>query len=446
MANAQESAALKAAIKNIKTGGRVGSAVMRANPDRRFRTGSFDMDHGLGGGGRFGTILGFFGEKSGGKTTTAKRIMGRLQNYCRNCLRPAHNIQAVEPSKEELAEDPGTRWSATGHCDCYAVGEILWPPAEPPKEKDEKPKAYAERVDAWRKALLVNSYEEYVCSWVDAEQAYDKAYAASLGVDNRRLALVTPSNAEEALDIMSAMALSLAVDFMVIDSIAQLTPRKEIEESMEDWQQGLAARLMNKGARKLVAASAHTQNSNRLLTQIWINQQRDKIGVMFGDPTVKPAGKGQDYAISAEVRFMKNTVKVVQEQYGAKDEFDTVPVTVDINFKITKNRTSATQGIEGSYTQLARANDRGPVGTVVEDEKIWKRAMHYLVVQDTKKGTYTLGDEVFTSQKGVLERIREDSFFRESVCEALLIKMLAQSGDVSKAMTAAAKKKEDNKK
>jgi len=472
--------------KNIlQARGLGGSAESRATLDRWIHSGSLSMDHTLGGGVRVGGIISFFGEKSGGKSTSSARIVGFAQNICRNCFRDAtrdawtveffavavevpsqavegeltraeaHNLLtgmgmeltvtatgeifydragsvgarlvqlpggpvAVPPSLEDIAAmGDEARWGAAAYCSCHLEG-LYVPDEEPKKSSDEKTKDYNERLARWRSDLKLNSYEEFVVAWVDLENAYSKVWYEKLGVDNRRILLIRPTNAEEAIDICHAAALTNEVDFMVIDSIAQLVPQKEITASMEEWQQGLQARLVNKAARKLVSALAVQANRSRPMTQIWINQTREKIGVMFGSPIVKPGGKGQDFAISAEIQFNRSKVKSLSEQYGSKDEVVVIPIEETISFKNTKNRTGGTRGAVGEYVQSMRDNDRGPAGTIIEDEYIFKLAMHYLVIADKKKNTYTMGDRVFGSQKELLNLIKDDKPFLAALRSTLL--------------------------
>lgn len=399
--------------------GAVGRADVTPSDDRRLSSGSLWLDVVLGGGLRVGWITSFYGEKSGGKSTTAIRCVGIVQGYCRNCLRPAKNVQPVEPNGEP--QDVATsRWGASGECACYAEG--LYVPEPPAKETGESPKVYRERVEAWTEVLKVNSYEEMVCAWIDMEHSYDKFYAGKLGVDNRRLLYVRPESAEEALDIMSGLINTIEMDFLVVDSIAQLTPTKELTDSMEHWQQGLQARLVNKGIRKLVTGSSVVANVHRTVTQIWINQVRDKI-TMFGDPTVKPGGKGQEFAVHMEVKFSKSKVETISEQYGAKEDVVKFPVIERFSFKSTKNRTAATKEVEGFYEQRMRDNASGPAGQILEVEEVYKLALHFLVDQ-SKKGVYKLADREYTSQKAIQADLRADAELFAAVRKALLARML----------------------
>jgi RecA/RadA recombinase len=369
--------------------------------DLRISTGSMQLDAALGGGLPHGRNTLFWGEKSGGKSTSATRTIAVNQDLCRRCLRPAKNVEAVPPTDEELAEDPDARWSAVGECNCVEQG-ISKPPT-PPKEPKEKAKDYKDRILQWREDLQKNSYEEFICAWVDPEDAYAKEWATQVGVDDRRLYYVRPTTGEEASDIVEVLVESGAVDLAVIDSLAHFTPRKEIEEGAEEWQQGLQARIVNKGIRAWVSMNARNKNQGIYTSMIWINQVRMKIGVMFGDPSVKPAGKGQDFAIHAEVKFLAGKVEAIVEQYGSKDEKNTFPTIEKVHGKITKNRTAATRGVEFYYEQTMRATTSVPAGTVLEDDFIFKNAMKYLVTEHKKppkgeKGKYEIGGMFFTSQ------------------------------------------------
>ena len=119
-----------------------------------------------------------------------------------------------------------------------------------------------------------------ICAYVDAEHALDPVYAAAIGVDTDNLLISQPDTGEQALEIVDMLVRSSAVDVIVIDSVAALTPRAEIEGEMGDSHVGLQARLMSQALRKL---TANLNKSNTIA--IFINQLREKIGVMFGTPT-----------------------------------------------------------------------------------------------------------------------------------------------------------------
>jgi RecA/RadA recombinase len=408
-----------------KYGGVVGRADTTPSDDRRLPSGSIRLDYALGGGYRVGWITTLYGKKSGGKTTTAIRGLVLSQNRCRNCYRMANNVEAVPPSKADLAEDPEARWSAKGECTCYAEG--LYEPEQPPKEKTEKEKDYKARVALWKKAMAANSYEEFVCCWIDPEGTFDKAYAVKLGLDNRRVLYIRPESAEEGIDLLHALVCTVEVDMLALDSIAQLVPTKELTESTHEWQQGLQARLMNKAVRKLVSGSSMVARQHRSVTQFWINQEREKIGTMYGDPTVKPGGRGQEFAVCAEIQFTgKGKKEFIEEVYGSeeKKEVIRIPTKETFTFRVTKDKTLGMKGVEGQYTQSSRANDAGPMGRVIEEEDIFKLALHFLVEQDKKAKKYRLCDREYSTQKAIMADLRDDPEFLATVKAALLQRML----------------------
>ena len=118
-----------------------------------------------------------------------------------------------------------------------------------------------------------------IAAFIDAEHAFDRFYAAKLGVDVDNLLISQPDNGEQALEIAEQLIRSSAIDIIVVDSVAALTPKAEIEGDMGDNKVGLQARLMSQALRKLTAAVSKTRT-----TCIFINQLREKIGVMFGNP------------------------------------------------------------------------------------------------------------------------------------------------------------------
>lgn len=135
-----------------------------------------------------------------------------------------------------------------------------------------------------------------IAAFVDAEHAFDRFYAEKLGVDIENLLISQPDNGEQALEIADNLICSGAIDILVIDSVAALTPRAEIEGEMGDSQMGLQARLMSKALRKLTASIAKTG-----CCCIFINQIRMKIGVMFGNPETTTGGNALKFYSSVRL-------------------------------------------------------------------------------------------------------------------------------------------------
>jgi recombination protein RecA len=135
-----------------------------------------------------------------------------------------------------------------------------------------------------------------IAAFIDAEHAFDQFYAEKLGVDINNLLISQPDNGEQALEIADNLIRSGAIDLIVVDSVAALTPKAEIEGEMGDSQMGLQARLMSKALRKLTGSISKAK-----CTCIFINQLRDKIGVMFGNPETTTGGNALKFYASIRV-------------------------------------------------------------------------------------------------------------------------------------------------
>ena len=141
-----------------------------------------------------------------------------------------------------------------------------------------------------------------IAAIIDAEHAFDRFYAETLGVDVENLWISQPDNGEQALEIADQLIRSSAIDIIVIDSVAALTPKKEIEGEMGDSAVGLHARLMSQALRKLTATIAKTNT-----TCIFINQLREKIGIMFGNPETTTGGNALKFYASVRIDIRKST-------------------------------------------------------------------------------------------------------------------------------------------
>ena len=140
-----------------------------------------------------------------------------------------------------------------------------------------------------------------VCAFIDAEHAFDRFYAEKLGVDIANLYISQPDNGEQALDIADQLIRSSAVDLLIVDSVAALTPKAEIEGDMGENKVGLHARLMSQALRKLTGTISKTKT-----TCIFINQLREKIGVMFGSPETTTGGNALKFYASVRLDIRKN--------------------------------------------------------------------------------------------------------------------------------------------
>ncbi|MDR1332230.1 MAG: recombinase RecA [Tannerella sp.] len=157
-----------------------------------------------------------------------------------------------------------------------------------------------------------------IAAFIDAEHAFDRFYAEKLGVDVENLWISQPDNGEQALEIAEQLIRSSAVDVIVIDSVAALTPKAEIEGDMGDSKMGLQARLMSQALRKLTAAISKTNT-----TCIFINQLRDKIGVVFGNPETTTGGNALKFYASVRLDIrstgkLKDGEEVIGNQVRVK--------------------------------------------------------------------------------------------------------------------------------
>ncbi len=141
-----------------------------------------------------------------------------------------------------------------------------------------------------------------IAAFIDAEHAFDRFYAQKLGVDVDNLYISQPDNGEQALEIADQLIRSSAIDIIIIDSVAALTPKKEIEGDMGDSAVGLHARLMSQALRKLTSTIAKTNT-----TCIFINQLREKIGVMFGNPETTTGGNALKFYASVRLDIRRVT-------------------------------------------------------------------------------------------------------------------------------------------
>ena len=168
-----------------------------------------------------------------------------------------------------------------------------------------------------------------IAAFIDAEHAFDSFYAAKLGVDVDNLLVSQPDSGEQALEIAETLIRSSAIDIIVIDSVAALTPKAEIEGEMGDSKMGLQARLMSQALRKLTASIAKTKT-----VCIFINQLRDKIGVVYGNPETTTGGNALKFYASVRIDIRRTSViKDGDEQLGTRTRVKVVKNKVAPPFK-----------------------------------------------------------------------------------------------------------------
>ena len=182
-------------------------------------------------------------------------------------------------------------------------------------------------------AIAESQKEGGIAAFIDAEHAFDAVYAKKLGIDVENLIISQPDNGEQALEIADNLIRSGAIDIVVIDSVAALTPKAEIEGEMGDSKMGLHARLMSQALRKLTATISRTK-----CTVIFINQLREKIGVVFGNPETTTGGNALKFyaSVRIDIRRSGSPIKVGEDAVGNRVKVKIVKNKVAPPFKNTE--------------------------------------------------------------------------------------------------------------
>lgn len=324
----------------------------------RISTGIFALDFALGGGFPAGRINIVWGHKSTGKTAICLRTLGNAQKTCSNCY---------------------TQRGENGKCKC-------------------------------------GKFRETVCAFLDVEGAWDGEWSRLHGVDTSRVLLSVPEFAEQTLDIAEALLRSKNVDFMVVDSLAFMTPSKEIEESSKKALQAEQARVVGRGIRKFVAAFNWLGNrTDRRPTLIFTNQIRMKLGVMFGSPETQPGGMGPGFAATSETKTYGGTYEM--------DDVTGLPVSVDMGFKVEKNK-SAGAKVEGEWRLMLADTEIKRKGDVYDEPAMVEMGKRTGLVEKSGNGWVCFGVK-YRSQSLLAKALVQDPELKASYSESLLRVLLA---------------------
>lgn len=244
-----------------------------------------------------------------------------------------------------------------------------------------------------------------IAAIIDAEHAFDPYYAKSLGVDTDNLLISQPSNGEEALEIADHLIRSGAVDILVIDSVAALTPKAEIEGDMGDSRMGLQARLMSQALRKITSTISKTNTC-----VVFINQLREKIGVMFGNPETTTGGNALKFYASIRIDVRRGTqIKNGEEVIGNRTKVKIVKNKVAPPFRKTEFDMMYGQGI----SKIGEIIDFGVEFNIIKKSGSW----------------YSYGESKLAQGRDAVYNLLKDNVELCNEIEAKIIRKLTQTED-----------------
>jgi len=363
--NKQEFKQLVATIQ--KTHGNniiIRSSDTRARTIKKIPTGIFQLDVALRGGFAVGMIHELYGKESSMKTSLTLKTIAQAQKLCAECW------------EEEVNHTPK----------CEATG--------------------------------CKEFSPVTTAYIDVESTFDWDWARKLGVDTdpEKFLLSQPAFGEQAVDVCDAFLRSGSIDILVLDSLAFITPTKEIEKSADGALMGNQAALIGKLVRKTVTAlnDSALENNGRKPTVFWINQLREKI-TMFGDPTVLAAGKAHPYAACTMLKLTAS-----KPEFESDKEKETMPLFIPVNFKVEKNKAGVPK-MEGEFKLVVTDTEFKTIGDIYDEDKIAALAEAeglYAAAPGTRRWCFE--EEFLGTARGALEdKLLADHDFRNKVTKKL---------------------------
>jgi recombination protein RecA len=312
-------------------------------------SGVYQLDYALGGGWRVGGQHTLYGHKSSCKSTTLYRTIGEAQKLCGNC------------------------WARQDDCNC-----------DDPREP--------------------------VCAYIDVEGAVDKEWAGRF-MDLNKVLLSVPEFAEQALMVGEALLRSEKCDIIIFDSLAFLTPAKEIENNIDKEMPGTQARIIGKGIRKFTAAlNDATTRLGKRPTIFYTNQIRMKLGIMFGNPETTPGGLAPGYSAWTEVKMKGGKYKM--------DEKEETAIYADFGFNIDKSKQG---GAKSSYDfrMMLTETDTKKFSDLYDEDFILDHAERFGIVTGAGASWKCLGEQ-FRKKTEIEERLLKDPVFKRQIADQLL--------------------------
>jgi recombination protein RecA len=334
----------------------------------RTSSGVFDVDMKIGGGYPRGRITVIKGEYSSGKSVLCLLGAAHAQQHCRYCGKRFEHTDMLGEFHEY-------------DCECKK-----------------------------REAMRV--------VWLDAEHSFDHGWAQKWGLQTSKAYVIQTEYAEQAIDVADKVIRSKECDFLVVDSVAALTPSVEIEQSSENWQVGVFARLMNKALRKWTSAvNSYGLLAETKCTILLINQMRLALGGYHPTPT-SPGGKGIDFFQSLELRLKRSKDELL-------DFATNRPIGINVEYVIKKNKTAPL--LPGGEFKLffISQKDSYRIGDTNNDEQVLKAAAYWNLIH--KAGgwfTFPDGSKVQSSEKAALA-IRKDPELLDNLAESVRARELS---------------------